>query len=165
MWPHITWLTVSLCYSRLWSMWWIWLVFCDCGFHSVHPLMEKDNRLMETSWWERLTGGKLDLVGGRFTSSDHMKSRFFSHLLREFQNYHSLLNNHRQKNVGSHQNKIPHVKGKEEAPERLRRSEIAFRIKRHTNQSPLEGSNQPCAHQDLKTPQRLIRNCVWVSLV
>jgi len=89
-----------------------------------------------------------------------MKSRFFSHLLREFQNYHSLLNNHRQKNVGSHQNKIPYVKGKEEAPGKLRRGKITFRIKRHTNQSPLEGSNKPSAHQDLETPQRLIWNCV-----
>ena len=31
-------------------------VFCDCGFHSVCPLMEKDKRLMEASWWERLRG-------------------------------------------------------------------------------------------------------------
>ena len=34
------------------------LVFCDCGFHSVYPLMEKDKRLMEASWWERLTEGE-----------------------------------------------------------------------------------------------------------
>ena len=33
-------------------------VFCDCGFHSVCPLMEKDKRLMEASWWERLTEGE-----------------------------------------------------------------------------------------------------------
>ena len=39
-------------------MWSVWLVFCDCGFHSVCPLMEKDKRLMEASWWERLTEGK-----------------------------------------------------------------------------------------------------------
>ena len=39
-------------------MWSDWLVFCDCGFHSVCPLMEKDKRLMETSWWERLTEGE-----------------------------------------------------------------------------------------------------------
>ena len=32
-----------------------WLVFCDCCFQSVCPLMEKDKRLMEASWWERLT--------------------------------------------------------------------------------------------------------------
>ena len=38
-------------------MWLDWLVFCDCGFHSVCPLMEKDKRLMEASWWERLTEG------------------------------------------------------------------------------------------------------------
>ena len=35
-------------------MWSDWLVFCDCGFQSVCPLME-DKRLMEASWWERLT--------------------------------------------------------------------------------------------------------------
>ena len=29
--------------------------FCDCGFPSVCPLMEKDKRLMEASCWERLT--------------------------------------------------------------------------------------------------------------
>ena len=33
------------------------LVFCDCGFHSVCPLMDEDNRLMEASWWDRLTQG------------------------------------------------------------------------------------------------------------
>ena len=26
-----------------------WLVFCDCGFQSISPLMEKDKRLMEAS--------------------------------------------------------------------------------------------------------------------
>ena len=39
-------------------MWSYWLVFCDCGFHSVSPLMEKDKRLTEASWWERLTEGE-----------------------------------------------------------------------------------------------------------
>ena len=36
-------------------MWSDWLVFCDGGFQSVCPLLEKDKRLMEASWWERLT--------------------------------------------------------------------------------------------------------------
>ena len=44
-------------------MWLDWLVFCDCGFHSLCPLMEKDNRLMEASWWERLTGSCSDVQG------------------------------------------------------------------------------------------------------
>ena len=35
-------------------MWSVWLVFCDCDFHSVCSLMDKDNRLIEASWWERL---------------------------------------------------------------------------------------------------------------
>ena len=36
-------------------MWSVWLVFCDCGFHSICPLKDKDKRLMEASWCERLT--------------------------------------------------------------------------------------------------------------
>ena len=39
-------------------MWSDWLVFCDCGFQSVCFLMEKDKRLMEACWWERLTEGE-----------------------------------------------------------------------------------------------------------
>ena len=31
--------------------------FCNCGFQSVCPLMEKDKKLMKASWWERLTKG------------------------------------------------------------------------------------------------------------
>ena len=54
-WPYRAWLIVSLSYRRLYSMWSVWLVFCDCGFHSVCPLMYNDKRLMEASWWERLT--------------------------------------------------------------------------------------------------------------
>ena len=34
--------------------------FCDCGFQSVCPLMKKDKRLMEASWWERLTEGETE---------------------------------------------------------------------------------------------------------
>ena len=37
-WPYMAWLIVSLSETRLWS---VWLLFCDCGFHSVCPLMEK----------------------------------------------------------------------------------------------------------------------------
>ena len=43
-------------------MWSDWLVFCNSGFQSVWPLMEKDKKLMEASWWKRLTEGKLGLV-------------------------------------------------------------------------------------------------------
>ena len=38
-WPYMTWLIVSLSLTRLWSMWSAWLIFCDCGFHSVCLLM------------------------------------------------------------------------------------------------------------------------------
>ena len=39
-------------------MWSDWFVFCDCGFHSVFPLKEKDKGLLEASWWETDWGGK-----------------------------------------------------------------------------------------------------------
>ena len=38
------------------------IIFCDCGFHSVCPLMDKDKKLMQVSCWERLTEGELGLV-------------------------------------------------------------------------------------------------------
>ena len=41
-------------------MWSVWLLFCDFDFHSVCPLMDKDKRFMEDSWWERLTAGKTE---------------------------------------------------------------------------------------------------------
>ena len=34
------------------------VVFCDCGFHYVCPLRNKDKRLMKASWWKRLTVGE-----------------------------------------------------------------------------------------------------------
>ena len=40
-------------------MWSDWLVSCACGFQFICPLMEKDRRLMEASWWERLTEGEI----------------------------------------------------------------------------------------------------------
>ena len=49
-------------------MWLDWLVFCDCGFHSVCSLMEKNNKFMETSWWERLTERETVLMGGDMLS-------------------------------------------------------------------------------------------------
>ena len=39
-------------------MWSVWLVYSDCDFHSVFPLMDKDKRLMEASSWERLPEGE-----------------------------------------------------------------------------------------------------------
>ena len=32
-WPYTAWLIVLLSWRRLWSMWSVWLVFCDYGFH------------------------------------------------------------------------------------------------------------------------------------
>ena len=51
-------------------MWSDWLDFCDCGLHSVGPLMEKDKRLMEASWWERLTEGESEVGQSCLTVCD-----------------------------------------------------------------------------------------------
>ena len=45
--PHRAWLLVSLKYIVLWSMWSFWLVFWDCGFLSVCPLMHENKRLVQ----------------------------------------------------------------------------------------------------------------------
>ena len=58
-WSCTAWLIVSLNYTRLWSLWSDWLVFCDCGFHSVCLLRDKEKSLPygsilmgETDWGE-----------------------------------------------------------------------------------------------------------------
>ena len=53
-------------------------------------------------------------------------------LLRELQNYNSLLNNHWQENVASHQKKIPHVKGHRRSP-----STMAGGVKLHLESNPI----------------------------
>ena len=57
-WPYMAWLIVSLNYTRLWSMWSVWLVFSDCGFHPICPLIDEDKRLVEVSWCEGLAVGE-----------------------------------------------------------------------------------------------------------
>ena len=52
----------------------IWLVFCDCGFHSgghgiialtsVCLLMDESKRLVQASWWEGLDVGKTRSCSG-----------------------------------------------------------------------------------------------------
>ena len=63
-WPYTAWLIVSLNWTQLFSLWWVWLIFCDCGFHCVCPLMDEDKRLMEASRWEGLVVGKTGSCSG-----------------------------------------------------------------------------------------------------
>ena len=46
----------------------------------------------------------------------------------------------------------PRPRAKEKPQQDCRRGKIMFRIKPHTHQRHLEGSNKPCAHQDPETP-------------
>ena len=64
-------------------------------------------------------------------------------LLQELQNYNLLLNNHQQENFGSNQEKdTPCPRAKEKSQQDGRRGESAFRVKPHTQQRCLEGSNK-----------------------
>ena len=71
----MAWLIVSFSYTKLWSMWSFWLVFCDCGFHSVFPLVDEDKSFVQVSWWVELTWGKLCLALVPFFSSALSLSR------------------------------------------------------------------------------------------
>ena len=48
-WPYMAWLVVSVSKRRLWLMWSFCLIFCNCDFHSVCPLMVMGTKLMEAS--------------------------------------------------------------------------------------------------------------------
>ena len=60
--PYMAWFIFSLTWTRLSFMWSFWLVFCDCGFHSLCPPWIRIRGL-----WKLLDGkdwlwGKLGLV-------------------------------------------------------------------------------------------------------
>ena len=42
----------------------VWLVFCDCVFHSACPLMDEYQRLVEAYLWEGLAMGKTGSLSG-----------------------------------------------------------------------------------------------------
>ena len=47
---HIVWQGCESCDQ-------FWLVFCNCGLHSLCPLIDEDKSLVETFWWEDLSVG------------------------------------------------------------------------------------------------------------
>ena len=53
-------------------MWFDWLLFCCGGFQSVCPPLEKNKRLVQASWWERLTEGGLGLILKEMEIPDHL---------------------------------------------------------------------------------------------
>ena len=57
-------------------------------------------------------------------------------LLQELQNYNSLLNNHRQENVGSHQKMILCIQGQRQSP-----SKIIEGTKPHLESNPIPARN------------------------
>ena len=70
-------------------MWLVWLIFCDHGFHSAWPLMDKIIGLSST--WERLMMGKLSLllIGGAMLSSVQFSRSVVSDSLRPYESQHA----------------------------------------------------------------------------
>ena len=87
-------------------------------------------------------------------------------LLKELQNYNSLLNNCWQENVGSHLKKIPHIQGQRRSP-----SKMVGGAKSHLEWSPIPTRDARRVQTKLlcpriqRPPQRLSQYCVWVSPV
>ena len=122
---------------RLVSFLWLWFSVCH--------LMEKDKRLMNTSWWERLTEGEAGSCFGR------RDSRCWSNSCMVLKWQLWML----EWLWGD----TPHPRAKEKLQQNGRRDDIVFGIKPHTHQRYSEGSNIPIVHQDPETPWWLRQNC------
>ena len=84
-------------------------------------------------------------------------------LLWELHNYSSLLNNHRQNNVGSHQKKIPHIQGQRRSPSKtVGGAESCLDSNHIPSGNTWRAHTKFCVHQDPETPQRLSQTCLWV---
>ena len=86
-------------------------------------------------------------------------------ILRELQNYNSLLTSCWQENVGSHQKQIPHVQGQRRSPNKMVGGAKSWlRIKCHTCQRHSEGSNKTlCAPWDPTETDPDLPLSTWVS--
>ena len=87
-------------------------------------------------------------------------------LIRELHNYNSLLNNHWQENVGSHQKKISHIQGQRRSP-----SKMAGGAKLRLESNPIpardtwRSQTKPCMHQNPRPTETEwdLPLSVWVS--
>ena len=68
-------------------MWSDWLVFCDCGFHSLCPMVDKDKRLVEASWWVKEISPGCSLEGLMLK----LKLQYFGHLMRRVDSFENTL--------------------------------------------------------------------------
>ena len=80
-------------------------------------------------------------------------------LLRELQNYNSLLNNHQQKNVGSHQKKIPHIQGQRRSPNKMLGGlKLCLESNPIPTRDAQRAQTKPYTYQE--NPQRLSQICL-----
>ena len=82
--------------------------------------------------------------------------RMCAYLLRELQNCNSLLNNHQQKNIVSHQKKVPYIQGQRAIPNKM-----VGGAKSHLESNPIptrdaqRAQTKPCVQQGPETSQRV----------
>ena len=131
-------------------MWSVWFIFCDCGFHSVCPLMEKDKRLMEASWWERLTVGETGIEGcALIFSCENSKITTYCWTTID------------RRTLDPTIKRYPISKGKGKAPARLYDGAILdLKSSLIPTRDTQRAQTEPCAHQE--TTQRLSQTCLWV---
>ena len=82
-----------------------------------------------------------------------------AHLLQEFQNYNSLLNNHQQENIGSDQKKDTACLRAKEKPQKDS-LESCLESNLIPTRDAWRAQTKPCIH--LETPQRISQTCLWV---
>ena len=163
-------------------MWSVWLVFCDCGFHSVCPLKDKDKRLKEASWWEKLTVGKLDLaLKGRAMLSKSLiqfsvdcLGCVLSLLLRRVEGHGLIFPCEDSKITTCCWTTIDRImldatkkiystsKAREKPQQDGRRGKICLESNTIPTRDAQRAQTKFCVHQDPETPQRLIQKCLWV---
>ena len=85
-------------------------------------------------------------------------------LLRERQNYNSLLNSCRQENAGSHQKNVPHIQGQSRSPiKMIWGAKVCLESNPIPTRDAWRAQTKPCVHQDPETPKRVRQTCLWMS--
>ena len=176
--PHISWskhwsfifsISPSNEYSGLISFRIDWLdllvvqgtLKCLVQYHSSKAsiLQHSTFFIVQLSYPYMTTGKTIALT--RWTFRRWQGKRMYTHLLlRELQNYHSLLNNHRLENVGSHLKKIPHTQRQRRSP-----SKTVGGVKSHLDSNPiptreLRGLKQNIRIRTQGPQKRLSQTCL-----
>ena len=131
---------------------------------SVLPMTIQDWFPLGWTGWISLQSKGLSRVFSNTTVQKHQFLEGCAHfLLLELQNHNSLLNNHWEENVGSHQKKIPYVQEQRRSPSKMvGGAKLCLESNPIPTREAQRAQTKPCEHQVPETPQRPSQTCVWV---